>query len=655
MSENSVEPHFASLHDVPLIPRRALFGNPLRTGARISPDGRYMAWSAPDEGVMNLWVAPRDNLAACRLLTHDRGRGVNMAWWSRDSRFLIYQQDHGGDENFHLYAISPDGGAVRDLTPFDGVRAELVGMSFRPGLRGTLLVELNHRDPRYADLYTLDVASGELQMIQENPGFAGFIVDQDYQVRLAAEPLDDGGTRYLKPQGHGWQPWLHIGAQDARSTQPLHLDACGETLYLYDSRGRDTAALVALPLAAESGDALSPRVLAEDSRADIGGVLTDQLTLEPLAYSLEYQRTRFVVLDERLRRDVALLDRELPGEWQVTSRSEDDRYWSVSVSADQLPGAVYLYDRQAGSLQRIYVTRPGLLELPLARMQSSVLRTRDGWDLVAYLTLPVHADEPTDDCRSRFPLPLVLLVHGGPWARDSYGYDPIHQWLANRGYAVLCVNFRGSTGFGKRFVAAGDGEWGARMDDDLNDAVDWAIERGIADPSRVAIMGASYGGYATLWAMTQHPERYACGVDIVGPSNLYTLLDSIPPYWESFRATLYQALGDPSTAPGRQLLEARSPLRHAGRITKPLLIGQGRNDPRVKESESKQMIEALRDKGIPYTYVLFPDEGHGFARPANDILFNIVTEQFLAAHLGGRQEVPGNDEVLGSSAIIERG
>lgn len=641
------------LQDTPLIPRTALFGNPSRGGARISPDGRYIAWSAPDGGVMNLWIAPRENLAQARVLTRDRGRGIHNASWTYDGQYLIYQQDKGGDENYHLYAISPEGGEPRDLTPFEGARASLVGLSPVPGLRGAALISVNRRDPRFADLYRIDIISGELELVQQNPGFAGFLTDDHFRVVLAFESLPDGGSRYLKPAAPGWQSWLTVGAEDARSTYVSHVDASGQTLYLYDSRGRDKAALVSLPLVSASGDAAVPTLLAEQANADIIGVLTDQANYEPLAYIVEYERRTFKVLGERLRNDVILLDREIDGEWSVVSRSEDDHYWLVVESSDRLSGAIYLYDRQAKKIERLYVFRPELLTLPLARMQPTVIRSRDGLDMVSYLTLPVHADVPDEPLRSRQPVPLVLLVHGGPWARDSYGYSPLHQWLANRGYAVLSVNFRSSTGFGKRHLVAGDGQWGGQMDEDLCDAVDWAIERGIADRQRVAIMGGSYGGYATLWAMTHHPQRYACGVDIVGPSNLETLLATVPPYWESFRATLHRAIGDPKQPQGRNLLQARSPLHFSDKIAKPLLIGQGANDPRVKEAESIQMVEAMRRNRIPYSYVVFPDEGHGFARPANAIMFNIVTERFLATHLGGRFENECADEVAGHTAIIE--
>lgn len=645
-------PQFATQPEIPLIPRSALFGNPQRMGARISMDGRYLCWAAPDAGVMNLWVAPLSSLGSAKQVTHDRGRGITSATWAYDGEYLLYSQDCNGDENFHIYAVKPDGSPARDLTPFLGARAVIAGLSRRAHLRGKVLVSLNKRDPRYADLYLLDIASGEMELVQENPGFGGFLYDDEFRVLLAEKSLPDGGKCYLKPDGATWRPWLTLSADDARGTELSHVDAAGKVLYLYDNRGRDTAALVSIALDAESGDAAVPTVIGEDPRADVSGVLVDNESYRPLAYSVIYERNSFLLLDETLRADVEFLDAISIGDWSVVSRSEDDRYWIVGINSDVVPGAAHLYDRQSRTMERLYVTRPELLDAPLARMQSTVIRTRDGLDMVSYLTLPVDMDDHGHPLRSKAPVPLVLLVHGGPWARDYYGYNSQHQWLANRGYAVLTVNFRGSTGFGKRFAMAVEGEWGRKMDDDLCDAVDWAIERGIADSARVAIMGGSYGGYATLWAMTRHSDRYACGVDIVGPSNLETLLASIPPHWASFRAQFNRALGDPETEEGRALLRERSPLHYADQIRKPLLIGQGANDPRVKQAESDQMFLAMQDKGVPCVYVLFPDEGHGFARPANGIMFNILTERFLKENLGGRFQEESPREAEGNTAIV---
>jgi dipeptidyl aminopeptidase/acylaminoacyl peptidase len=361
---------------------------------------------------------------------------------------------------------------------------------------------------------------------------------------------------------------------------------------------------------------------------------------------VNYDRVRYVALDPAIRPDLDFLAAADIGDWSITSRTDDDSLWLVTGQSDIAPGAAYLYDRSAKTLEKLFDARPALAGAPLARMHPKIIKSRDGLNLVSYLTLPPGAAGPA---------PLILFVHGGPWARDAFGYHPYHQWLANRGYGVLSVNFRSSTGFGKSFINAGDHQWGAAMDDDLLDAVDWAITEGIADPDRIAIMGGSYGGYATLAGMTRNPARYACGVDIVGPANLETLMATIPPYWEGFRAQLIKALGDPDTDAGKTLLQDRSPVHRAGAIARPLLIGQGANDPRVKQAESDQMVAAMKANQIPVTYVLFPDEGHGFARPENNIAFNAITEQFLATHLGGRAEPFGPTELSDSTAQILEG
>lgn len=640
-----------SLNDIDLIPRSVLFGNPERGGCQISPCGRWLAFVAPRDGVMNLWVCDigpdmEAALASARPITEDRGRGVYQFFWAYDGVHLLYLQDRDGDEDEHLYAVPAAGGETRDLTPFDGARATVNSVSRKHP--GSLLITLNRRDPAFADLFRLDLADGALTLVRENPGFFGFVVDDDYGIKLALAPQPDGSIEIQKPEGEGWATWRVIAESDSTNTWPQVLAADGRTLYMLESRGRDTAALVSYDLEGDSG---TPTVIGEHPRADITGVWTDIVTHAPLAWTATVERREIHVIDARIQPDVDFLDGQGFGQWGIANRTDDDRLWIVSASTDVTPTRFHLYDRETRSLQKLYDVRPALAAAPLARMQSKTLRSRDGLDLVSYLTLPVHADRGEGEAPSE-PLPLVLVVHGGPHARDAWGYDPTHQWLANRGYAVLTVNFRGSTGFGKAFVAAGDGQWGARMDDDLVDSVEWAVARGVADPDRICIMGASYGGYAALWGMTAHPALYACGVDIVGPSNLETLAASIPAYWESAKAQLFRMIGNVETDEGRALMKARSPVHRAGRIAKPLLIGQGANDPRVKQAESDQMVEAMKANGVPVTYVLFPDEGHGFQRPANSIRFNAVTEDFLAKYLGGRSQPLAPGEVDGHTAVL---
>ena len=624
---------------VELIPRRHLFGNPVRASYRISPDGRRLSWLAPVDGVLNVWVGPVEDPEAGAPVTRDERRGIVFYGWTYDGRTLVYVQDRDGDENHHVHAVDLDTGTARDLTPIDGVAAQVAAVSRI--VRGRILVALNDRDPRYHDLHSVDLATGERALVQENPDFAGFVVDEHYAARLAVRPHPDGAMELLRRDGTGWTSWTTFSPEDARVSGADHLDASGRVLFCRDSRGRDTAALTRVAL-----DTGVSTLLAEDAGADIGAVIGDVETFEPIAYAVNRERLRWHALDGRARDDIAYLDAQPIGDWQLASRTEDDRTWLIVADSDTRPARTYLYDRTARTLRSLGSARPDLDGAPLAPMRALTIRSRDGFDLVCYLTRPLDAaDEPG---------PLVLVVHGGPWARDAFGYNATHQWLANRGYAALSVNFRGSTGFGKAFVNAGDREWGRRMDDDLLDAVAWAVAEGVADPRRIAIMGGSYGGYATLAALTRNPDTYACGIDIVGPSNLETLLRTIPPYWEAARAQLTRAIGDPDTQEGMALIRERSPVHAADRIRSPLLIVQGANDPRVRRDESDQMAAAMAANGIPVTYLLFPDEGHGFVRPANRIAFHARAEAFLARHLGGRAEPDQPGETDGTMLVVVR-
>ncbi|GJE17534.1 alpha/beta hydrolase family protein [Methylobacterium marchantiae] len=621
-----------------LIPRRHLFGNPVRTAYKISPDGRFLSWVAPVEGVLNLWVGPAETPGIGTPVTADRGRGISQYSWTYEPDHLVYLQDADGDENHHVFAVDLSNLACRDLTPIPGIMADIAGIS--RFVRGSILVSINARDPRFHDLYRIDLRTGTRDLVEENPGFAGFVTDEHFRPRLALQLPSDGSSRALRRGPDGWEPWLDFSAEDARISGPDHLDAVGAFVFCRDSRGRDTAALTRVAL---SDGATT--ILAAHDEADIGFVLNDVETLEPLAYAINHQRVRWYPLDERVRGDFAFLDSREIGDWHLASRSEDDRFWVLSTESDIRPWRTYLYDRREQRLTDLGSVYPELDTAPLVPMRPVMIRSRDGLDLVSYLTRPRDAEAAGA---------LVLLVHGGPWGRDGFGFNPLHQWLADRGYAALSVNFRASTGFGKAFLNAGDGEWGRRMDDDLLDAVAWAVDEGIADPARIAIMGGSYGGYATLAALARNPEVYACGIDIVGPANLETLVRTIPPYWEAMRAQLHRAIGDPDTEEGLALLRERSPVFMADRIRSPLLIAQGANDPRVRQDESDQMVAAMEAKGIPVTYLLFPDEGHGFVRPDNRLAFFAAAEAFLARHLGGRAEPLEADEAPGTSMKVMR-
>jgi dipeptidyl aminopeptidase/acylaminoacyl peptidase len=633
----------------PLIPRALLFGNPEKAGAQISPDGQWLSWTAPSEGVLNIWVAPSANPAAAKVVTAEKARPIRSYYWAPDSRSLLYTNDKGGDENFLLYGVDPQTGATRLLTPFEKTRVEIVGVS--PLVPGRILVGLNNRDPRWHDVHSLDLASGKLTPVLMNMGnYAGFLADENLMVRGALKSREDGGSDYF-PVTDGKVAAAsteQIGLDDSLTTSPAGFTADGKILYWLDSRGRNTAALIAQDVATGKRT-----IVAQNAKADIGTVMTNPRSGRVEAYGVNYLRNEWTATDPAVRGDLAFLKARLKGDFAVSSRTMADDKWVVTAGAATMPASAYVYDRKAKSLTKLYDSRPALAGMPLVEMHPVVVKARDGQDLVSYVSLPPGSD-PDGDGKPDRPVPMVLFVHGGPWARDAYGYNSAHQWLANRGYAVVSTNYRGSTGLGKEFITAGNLQWGLKMHDDLIDVVDWAVKRGITAKDKVAIMGGSYGGYATLAGMAFTPDRFACGVDIVGPSNLQTLLKTIPPYWTAGRVQFFKRMGDPSTAEGRKLLDTASPLYRAGNIARPLLIGQGANDPRVNQAESEQIVDAMKAKGIPVTYVLFPDEGHGFARPANNIAFNAVAENFLGKCLGGRAE-PIGEAVRTSSAKVPYG
>ncbi|HEY0311371.1 MAG TPA: S9 family peptidase [Allosphingosinicella sp.] len=640
---------YAAGPDAPLIPREKLFGNPSRAAGRLSPDGKYFSWIAPRDGVLNIWVAPAGNMAAAKALSAETKRPIRSYFWSPDSRQILYINDHGGDENFQLYAVDAASGAQRSLTPFDKTRVEVVAISNH--VKDRMLVGLNNRDPKWHDVYSLDFATGKLTPVMTNEGgYASFLADDQLNLRIAAKARPDGGSDYFRIANGKVeaQPFEQVALEDSQTTQPADFTADGKTLYWVDSRGRNTAAIFAQDVATGK-----KTIVGEDARADVSGGLGDPATGRIQAYAVNYLRNEWVPVGTAIKADLDFLKAKLPGQFSIVSRTDADDKWVVAVDPVTAPSSAWLYDRKAKSLTQLYVGRPELSGATLAPMRAVEIRTRDGLTMVSYLTLPPGT--PVDAAgRPTHPVPMVLVPHGGPWGRDNYGYNGTAQWLANRGYAVLMPNFRASTGFGKKFISAGDLEWGRRMHDDLLDAVGWAVANGVTKPDTVAIMGGSYGGYATLAALAFTPDKFACGVDIVGPSNLNTLMKTIPPYWEAIRAQFYKRMGDPTTPEGLAMLKERSPLFKADQIRRPLLIGQGANDPRVNVNESQQIVDALKAKGIPVTYVVFPDEGHGFARPQNNIAFNAVAENFLAKCLGGRAE-PIGAALKPSSAQIAYG
>ena len=605
----------------PLIPKNDLFGNPQKAQARISPDGMRMSYLAPKNGVLNVWVKTvgKDD---DRVVTNDTLRGIRISFWAEDNIHLLYMQDVGGNENWHIYSVNLRDNTVRDLTPFENVVAQPVATD--PHFPSELLIQMNKRNPQLFDVYHLDLTTDSLRLVGENPGnFVGWVADNQFKLRAAYAAMPDGGFQLLARDSEN-EPFRELitwGPED--EGQPYGFTPDGRGLYVGDSRAADVVRLKTVDVTTKA-----EKVLASDPEVDLGEVLINPSTYQVEAVSFKKDRQKWTVLDAKLAADFQALEKLAPGEFSIVSRDHADKTWVVAYAADLSPTDFYLYDRATRKGTFLFTTRPELKDYALAPMKYVEIKSRDGLTLPCYLTLPVGIDSKN--------LPLMLNVHGGPWARDEWGYNPEVQWMANRGYAVLQVNFRGSTGFGKKFLHAGDKEWGRKMQDDLTDAVQWAIAQGYADPKRVCIYGGSYGGYAVLAGAAFTPDLYTCGVDIVGPSNLNTLYASVPPYWKPLMRMFSLRMGDP--VKDSAMMIERSPLFSADKIKIPLLIGQGANDPRVKQAESEQIVAALKAKGKDVEYVVYPDEGHGFARPENRMNFYARAEKFVAKYLGGRVE-----------------
>lgn len=630
-----------------LIPRRVLFGNPDKASPRISPDGKQLAYLAPVDGVLNVWVGPTADISKAAPVTEDKKRGIRQYFWAYDNAHILYVQDTGGDENWHVYSVDVKAKKTTDLTPLEKVAAQIDSVSHR--FPNEIIVGLNDRDPQYHDLYRINIATGERKLLQKNEEFSGFITDDDYVVRFAEKFAEDGGTVTMQPGKDGkWTEYLKVPMEDSLSTRIVGFDKTGKIAYFIDSRGRNTGAFTTLDIATKK-----QTVIAQSEVADASGIISHPTENTIQAVSFTYDRTQWQFLDKEVEADFKHLKTVANGDITLSSETLDNKTWVISFLMDNGPVRYYVYDRPTKKATFLFTSRKEQEQWTMQPMRPEILTSRDGLKLVSYLTLPPKTDADNNG-RPDKPVPMVLVVHGGPWARDSWGFSSLHQLYANRGYAVLSVNFRGSTGFGKTFLNAGNREWAAKMHDDLLDAVNWAVSQKIADKQKIAILGGSYGGYATLVGLTFTPDVFACGVDIVGPSNIVTLLKTIPPYWAPALQMFKDRVGDHLTDEGRKFLEERSPLSKVEQIKKPLLIGQGANDPRVKQSESDQIVKAMQEKKIPVTYVLFPDEGHGFARPPNSLAFQAVTEAFLARHLGGRYEAIG-DAFEGSSITVPAG
>jgi len=619
----------------PLLDRELFFGNPEISGAQISPDGRYVSFLKPFKDTRNIWVKRiSDPYTAAKLLTNDTKRPVTQYFWSRDGKYILFAQDQLGDENFNVYAVDPAASAAagqevptaRNLTAAKGIRAVIYAVPRNDP--DVMYVGLNDRDKAWHDLYKVRISTGEKTLLRQNTErIASWIFDNAGALRLAVRTTDKGDTEILRVDPSGFTQVYSCNVFE--TCNPLRYDKDNNKVYMETNKGEpDLTRLVLFDPTTKSETLVESDPL---NRVDFGGARFSDLTNELIATTYTDDRTRIYWKDKSWEADYNLLKSKLPDmDIEPTSSTNDDRVWMLVATSDREPGVRYLFDRNTKALTKQYSIFDKLPRTALAQQKPVTYKSSDGMTIPAYLTLPVGVEAKN--------LPLVVFPHGGPWGRDQWGYSSIAQFLANRGYAVLQPNFRASTGYGKKFLNAGNNEWGQKMQDDLTYGVRYLVDQGIADPKRVGIMGGSYGGYATLAGLAFTPDVYAAGVSIVGPSNLLTLLNSIPPYWESIRTIFNERMGNPATPAGRAQLEKQSPLNSATKIKAPLLVVQGANDPRVNKAESEQIVVALRDRGFPVEYLLAPDEGHGFARPINNLVLFTTAEKFLAKHLGGRYQ-----------------
>ena len=612
--------------DNAVIPRKVLFGNPERTSPRISPDGVRLAYLAPDsKGVLNVWVRTVGKTDD-EVVTSDKKRGIRLFLWQFDSQHVLYIQDRDGDENWHLYQTDLKTKMTRDLTPFEGIQAQVA--EYFQQFPDTILAALNIRDRRFHDVYRINLKTGAVEMEAENPGdVAGWTADNNLRVRGAQATTPDGGT-IIRVRADEKSPWRELmkWGPDETLGGVFAFSPDNKSLWIGTSVGANATQLLEVDV-----DSGKTKALAGDPQYDVDDVMINNKTHALEGVSFIRSKPQWALLDKSVAADFEVLRQVREGVVSVVGRDRDDKNWVVRYVSDRAPVYFYSYDRATRKATLLFSNQPKLEGYKLAAMEPISFKARDGMEIYGYLTLPVGV-EPKN-------LPMVMFVHGGPWARDVWGLSSYAQWFANRGYAVLQVNFRGSTGYGKKYLNAGDREWGGTMHTDLLDGKEWVVKRGVVNADKVCIMGGSYGGYATLVGVTFTPDAFACGVDIVGPSNLNTLLKTIPPYWATIKAVFDKRMGT-----GEEFLNSRSPLFKADRIKVPLLIGQGANDPRVNKAESDQIVAAMKKNHKPVEYIVFPDEGHGFARPENREAFNAAAEAFLAKTLSGRMQPPTEQE-----------
>ncbi len=618
-----------------IIPRKVLFGNPDKARVSLTHDGKYILYIAPKDGVLNIWLAPSDDISKAEAITHDKGRGIWSYAKAYNNKNILYTQDFNGDENDRIYSYNIATKETKLLTPERGVKAGIAGVSYKTP--NEILIYLNERNPEYFDIYKLNLDTLEKELIYKNDRFTDYVTDENLNLRFGSLLDKDGAVEYYELRDGEPKLYTKISMEDSFNTSILGFDASGEILYMLEGRNRNTSALKAITLATGSEE-----ILAEDSKADIGLFTVHPTKQTPQAVSIDYDRVSYKILDKDIEDDIKYLQALDRGDLIINSRTLDDKIWIVAYMADNAPVKYYKYDRANKKAEFLFTNRKELEQYNLAKMIPVIIKSRDGLDLVSYITFPndVKLDENNIPDKK---VPLILNVHGGPWVRDSWGYNPEHQWLANRGYTVLSINYRGSTGFGKDFLNAGNLEYAGKMHTDLIDGVNWAIKNNIVDSDKVCIMGGSYGGYATLVGLTMTPDIFACGVDVVGMSNLLTHVQSKAPYMTPLLSIYKTRIGPWDTEEEKEFLRQKSPINFVDNIKKPLFIAQGAHDVRVVQAESEQIVNSMKAKHIPVVYALYKDEGHGFAKPSNRISYYALAEQFLAKILKGRAEAIGDD------------
>ena len=628
----------------PIIDRELIFGNPEIAAARLSPDGKYLAFLKPWKDTRNVYVKGVDEpFSAARLLTTESKRPIAGFFWTWDSKYILFAKDNDGDENYNVYAVDPaakpaagaEAPVSRDLTGLKGVRVMIDELPKTDP--DVVYIGLNDRDKAWHDLYKLKISTGEKTLVRKNTErITGWDFDLKGNLRLASRAAENGDTEILRVDPDKFTKIYSCNVFENCSAVRFQKD--GKHVYFESNKGADVDLVSLMLLDLETG---KTTMVESDplKQADFGGARFSEAT-DDLVITLYYgDRRRRYYHDKGFETDLKWLEGKFPGkEVSIGSDTRDEQTWLIVANSDTEPGETYLFDRKTHKLTLQYKIWEKLPRESLATMKAVRYKSSDGLEIPAYLTLPKGVPAKN--------LPALIIPHGGPWGRDVWGYNPLHQFFANRGYVVLSPNFRASTGYGKKFLDAGNKEWGKKMQDDVTWGAKYLVAEGIADPKRIGILGGSYGGYATLAGVTFTPDLYAAAVDIVGPSSLITLLETIPPYWEPIRKLFYERMGDPNTAEGKALLTERSPLTYADKIKTPLLVVQGANDPRVNKREADQIVIALRDRGYPVEYLVAPDEGHGFARPVNNMALYMTAEKFLAKHLNGRYQEGGTPEAV---------